>query len=302
MNVSSRYIEVKNAVSLIIDNEKLTKLLTSLYNLIHVRIVVFDEDFNEVFAIPKQYSAFCESINRIPKIRAACDRCAEAMCRKCAACDSLIVDTCHMGLTEVVTPLHENGAIIGYLMYGQFTNRNDGAAFIETVTGNGKKYGISTENFERNLRLVQYKNDDEITSISEIISTFAMYIYLEHIVSSKKDGMAFRILEYIDSNLDKDLSSSALCEEFSISRSNLYKLLSPYLIGGIADHILNRRIDRAKHLLKHTKDSVEAIAAMTGFLDVSYFKRVFKTRVGLSTYAYRIQFLNELEVTGDTPE
>ena len=61
-------------------------------------------------------------------------------------------------------------------------------------------------------------------------------------------------LDYIDSNLDKDLSSSALCEEFAISRSNLYKLLSPYLIGGIADHILNRRIDRAKHLLKHTKD------------------------------------------------
>ena len=286
-------------MSLIIDNEKLTKLLTSLYNLIHVRIVVFDENFNEVFAIPKQYSAFCESINSIPRIRAACDHCAEIMCRKCAACDSLIVDTCHMGLTEVVTPLHENGAIIGYLMYGQFTSRSDSKAFIETVTANGKKYGIPTENFERNLRLVQYKDDDEITSISEIISTFAMYIYLENIISCKKDGMAFRILDYIDNNLDKDLSSNALCEVFSVSRSSLYKLLSPYLISGIAEHILNRRIDRAKHLLKHTKESIETIAAMTGFLDVSYFKRVFKTRVGLSTYAYRIQYLNELEDSGE---
>ena len=69
-------------MSLTIDSEKLTKLIMSLYNLIHVRIVVFDENFHEVFAIPRRYSAFCESINSIPEMRAACDHCAEMMCRK----------------------------------------------------------------------------------------------------------------------------------------------------------------------------------------------------------------------------
>ena len=278
-------------MSLTIDNEKLTKLIMSLYNLVHVRIVVFDENFHEVFAIPRKYGALCESINGVPKMREACDHCAEMMCRKCAARGSLIVDTCHMGLTEAVAPIFENGAIIGYLMYGQFTNQRDRNALLKTVTGNGVKSGIPTDDFARSLESVQYKDDDEITGISEIIYVFAKYVYLENIVSSKKDGIAFRILEYIDNNLDKDLSSSALCDAFSVSRSNLYKILSPYISGGIADHVRNKRIERAKYLLWHTEYSASEISYMIGYYDVNYFKRVFSTKVGTSTYTYRMEHL-----------
>lgn len=282
-------------MSLTIDSEKLTKLIMSLYNLIHVRIVVFDENFHEVFAIPRRYSAFCESINSIPEMRGACDHCAEMMCRKCAAKGSLIVDTCHMGLTEAVTPIHENGAIIGYLMYGQFTNKRDRDALLKTVTENGRKAGVPTNDFARCLKSVQHKGDDEITSISEIINVFAKYVYLENIVSAKKDGMAFRILEYIDDNLDKDLSSSALCDVFSVSRSHLYKILSPYISGGIADHVMNKRIERAKYLLRHTEYPVDEVASMIGYYDVSYFRRVFKTKVGMPAYTYRMEHLTEIE-------
>lgn len=180
-------------------------------------------------------------------------------------------------------------------MYGQFTNQRDRNALLKTVTENGVKSGIPTDDFARSLESVQYKDDDEITGISEIINVFAKYVYLENIVSSKKDGMAFRILEYIDNNLDKDLSSSALCDAFSVSRSNLYKILSPYISGGIADHVMNKRIESAKYLLRHTEHSADEIASMIGYYDVNYFKRVFRAKVGTSTYTYRMEHLIETE-------
>jgi len=209
------------------------------------------------------------------------------MCRKCAACDSLIVDTCHMGLTEVVTPLHENGAIIGYLMYGQFTNRNDGAAFIETVTSNGKKYGISTENFERNLRLVQYKDDDEITSISEIISTFAMYIYLEHIVSCKKDGMASRILEYIDNNLDKDLSNEVLSKMCYLHPNHFIRFFKSKTNRTPASYVRQCRLETAKRLLENPDLRITEVASKVGIDDISLFSKQFKMFFSISPREYR---------------
>lgn len=281
-------------MSLTIDSEKLTELIMSLNNLIHVRIVVFDENFREVFAIPQRYEKFCESINRDPGMREACSRSAEMMCRKCAEKNCLIVDTCHMGLTEAVTPIHENGAVIGYLMYGQFTNNSDRKGLLETLIRNGRRAGIPTDDFKRLLQFVKYKDSDEITSISGIISVFAKYVYLDNIVTSKRDGMVFRILEYIDDNLDHDLSSQALCDVFSVSRSSLYKILSPYISGGIADHVMNRRIGRAKYLLCHTEYTVEEISEMVGYYDVGYFKRVFRKKVGISTYMYRMEHLTEI--------
>ena len=48
-----------------------------------------------------------------------------------------------------------------------------------------------------------------------------------------------------------------------------------------------RKVERAKELLRSTPDSVSAIASALGFLDVSYFVKLFKRFEGVTPLTYR---------------
>ena len=51
--------------------------------------------------------------------------------------------------------------------------------------------------------------------------------------------------------------------------------------------ITRRKVERAKELLRSTPDSVSAIASALGFLDVSYFVKLFKRFEGVTPLTYR---------------
>ena len=56
---------------------------------------------------------------------------------------------------------------------------------------------------------------------------------------------------------------------------------------GFQDYLTMLRINRAKELLRSTPDSVSAIASALGFLDVSYFVKLFKRFEGVTPLTYR---------------
>lgn len=51
--------------------------------------------------------------------------------------------------------------------------------------------------------------------------------------------------------------------------------------------LLDRRVDRARTLLRNTKLSLVEIACVSGFCDQAHFSRVFSSRVGISPGAWR---------------
>lgn len=51
--------------------------------------------------------------------------------------------------------------------------------------------------------------------------------------------------------------------------------------------LLDRRVDRARTLLRNTRLSMVEIACVTGFCDQAHFSRVFSSRVGISPSAWR---------------
>lgn len=51
---------------------------------------------------------------------------------------------------------------------------------------------------------------------------------------------------------------------------------------GVAEQIIEYRIDRARELLSSTASSVADIAREVGYADPKYFMRVFKRRTGLT--------------------
>ena len=92
------------------------------------------------------------------------------------------------------------------------------------------------------------------------------------------------ILRFIDQNLfDPALTPTQLCKAFGVSRAALYRLFEAY--GGVADHIRNRRLDRAYAQiidLQNTRSNISAVAGGLGFYDHAHFSHRFKERFGFA--------------------
>ena len=96
--------------------------------------------------------------------------------------------------------------------------------------------------------------------------------------------MRQRIQRHISAHLDSPaLQAEALCGQFRISRSQLYRLFEP--LGGVAHYIQEQRVTRACAELcnpAHDHRRIYEIAFALGFSSEAHFSRVFRSTFGLS--------------------
>lgn len=94
---------------------------------------------------------------------------------------------------------------------------------------------------------------------------------------------------YIDSDLARELSLSTIAEYLNLSPAYLSAIFKKEMGKTITDFINERRVSRAKTLLKTTSLQIQTIAQHCGFFDVHYFSRVFKKIAGKTPKSYRAE-------------
>lgn len=270
-----------------INVKKLTDLISSFYNLTGIKVAVFDSDFVEVLAYPPVHSPFCEMIHENRISRGECDKCMEVLCAKCAAQQTVIIEKCHTGLTEVIAPLTDGVSTIGYIMFGQFTNMGDNDAFVRDVTARCARYAIDSEQLITALSTIRYVSTEHVQDASKLLNALAVYIVFDKMAYAKGASTGYAVVSYIKENLKNDLSVQALCEKFYLSKSELYKITRPYMNETIAAFVKKERLAKAEDLLRYTDTPLWKIAENTGFSNVNYFLRTFKKEKGISAGKYR---------------
>ncbi|MCR8631652.1 MULTISPECIES: AraC family transcriptional regulator [Paenibacillus] len=93
------------------------------------------------------------------------------------------------------------------------------------------------------------------------------------------------ILDYIEQNLDQNLSLDQLEKEFYINKYYLIKLFKKYTGSTIHEYIIYKRISLAKKYLSQGSNVTEA-CMKSGFNDYSSFLRMFKKRIGVTPREY----------------
>ncbi|GCE08490.1 helix-turn-helix domain-containing protein [Dictyobacter aurantiacus] len=91
-----------------------------------------------------------------------------------------------------------------------------------------------------------------------------------------------RITSLIEDRLDEDLSLTELASEANLSPSHFANLFRQ--TTGLSPHhyIVQRRLERAQHLLTSTKLSISEIATMVGFYDHSHLVRQMRRVMGVT--------------------
>lgn len=96
-----------------------------------------------------------------------------------------------------------------------------------------------------------------------------------------------RLEAYLNEHYREDLTIERLSRLFYVSPSGLSHLFKERMGYSLKQYILRRRIGEAQTRLYTTQDSVQKIAAESGFEDAAYFSRLFTKYVGLPPVEYR---------------
>lgn len=103
----------------------------------------------------------------------------------------------------------------------------------------------------------------------------------------RKDEMRLiQICEYMEANVEKDLSSADIQKQFFISESSLQKLFQHKVGCGAMQHFQRLKIDRAKEMIREKKYNFSEISERLAFSSIHYFSRRFKAITGMTPSEY----------------
>lgn len=265
----------------------LKEVLRNFYTLTKIRVVIFDDSFHELASYPTRHSTYCRILRRDHKAESKCIRCDQEACIICKKSQKLYTYQCHAGLTETVVPIKTKSMIIGYIMFGQVLQTEDRNKLWQKICRNLSCFDIDTDELYNAFLRKKNISPEIISAAAKTMEISAGYLYLARKLILKEDTLAQKIDAYINSHIQEDLSASALCKHFCISKSRLYKISEQCFGLGIAEHIRSLRIHTAKQLLGDTDIPIYEIADRVGIHDYNYFTKVFKRETGVLPTLYR---------------
>ena len=98
--------------------------------------------------------------------------------------------------------------------------------------------------------------------------------------SKKKNRAVERILEYIKTNPEKDLSGDVLAKLFSYHKNHINKLIKQETGKSLSAYVRYVKIEYAKMLLSEELYSTSEVAVRLGYYDYSHFYKAFLLETG----------------------
>jgi AraC family transcriptional regulator len=96
-----------------------------------------------------------------------------------------------------------------------------------------------------------------------------------------------KILEYIESHLDQDLSLDTLASLANLSKYHFIDLFKQSMTMTPHQYVIQQRIQRAKELLSDRTLAISDVGLACGFANQSHFTRLFRKHTGVPPKAYR---------------
>ena len=135
--------------------------------------------------------------------------------------------------------------------------------------------------------------NDEVYGEWEIVSAIIelLVILKKYSLENTPDssGLISKAIEYINSNIMKNLTIDEICKKAHLSKFHFCRLFKNTTGRTVMEYVLETRIVMAKNMLLNEKLSVTEISNRCGFSSISYFSRVFKEKTGVTPLDYKKQ-------------
>lgn len=247
---------------------ELQGLLEDFYNLVGIKICVYDADGNELSFYPDRFTPFCGLLRSDIAMDKRCRECDESAIKRCKATKEAYIYTCHAGLTECIAPIIVNDKVLGYIAIGQIRQQEE-SDFL-TVNNDEK-----LKQFYHEMPIVE---NSKIVSALHIVQVCAYYKQFKKFLLEATYSFSARFEQYVREHLKECLDISVLMKEFRLSRRDLYQSVERAFSYKPAEYVKEQRLQYAYRLAQETSLSVTQIAEECGIYDYNYFSKQFKKR------------------------
>ncbi len=127
--------------------------------------------------------------------------------------------------------------------------------------------------------------EDLLTSFNKFIERVAS-LYTQEDRSYTFEVIS-RIQEIIETRLNDNITLESIASEMFFTPSYLSRLFKKETGKNFSDYLIDRRLEEAKILLLSTNRTVDSIAEETGYENANSFRRLFKSKIGMSASEYR---------------
>lgn len=141
--------------------------------------------------------------------------------------------------------------------------------------------------YEIEIEYVDYyriiNNYDSIDQLMDVLK-----IYIENSIQNPiPNEFVKRILDFIDANYSQDITLIDLSRKFNISMGYLSMLIKKETGRNYSEHIIIKRLNLAKELLKDEKLTIIEVVHRIGYTDYYYFNKLFKKYMGITPGKYK---------------
>ena len=98
-----------------------------------------------------------------------------------------------------------------------------------------------------------------------------------------------RVRDYVEAHLDEDLSLTALADIACLSPYHFSRSFKEAVGVGPQRYVIQRRLERAKTMLRRTREPLALIALEAGFGDQSHFTTIFRREMGVTPGRFRAE-------------
>ena len=272
------------------DKVKMNNMLKDFYTISKITMSVWDADFNQLTFYPSPMASICTKIKSCPRGKQQCLESDIAALKMAAATKKEYTFTCHAGLVDTVVPISYNDEIIAYIMFGQIRDTEGDFSQLEKVKSVCAQHGMRGQEVEECYEGLPVLNKEQISAVINLFKMCIPYFYISEAIKKEENLLASEINNYIETNISSNLSVSQLSKHFRISVNELYQISHKFFGTTIKEHIIQKRIDKAKHYLTTTNFPISSISVKVGYQDYNYFIRTFKARVGCTPLVWRKKF------------
>ena len=267
----------------IYNQNKLRELARDFYNLVGLKVCIYDANEDELAFFPEKLSPFCAILREDKEMNQRCLECDRKAFAECKKTHKQHFYTCHAGLLEYMSPVVYGDKIIGYMVLGQIkAEKNRDFEKISHRLPEEKR-----EELQKCYEKLSTISLGKLKSAMRILDACTGYEYLKGLLELSDNKIDLRIADYVSENLAAPLSVSALCSEFHLSHSEVYSISKRYFNSTPAEYIKVRRLSKACELLRKTDMQINKVGVECGFPDYNYFSKVFKREYKISPREYR---------------
>ena len=262
------------------------ELIDSIALSFNVRITFFSVTRDEyLVGYHLQDSDFCSMIQTKLGIRYRCLALDTRMCAKCKRLGEKITYRCHAGLSEVIVPVYIEKQLMAFACLGQFRMSDD---IPREMTEMWKEAGYPEEELRKAFYERPKYTEEQLKRILYIFSTSIEYLLSTARLKLRKPQLLEEILDYIDENIEKDITIGEVAEKTSKSTSTITHKVKETLGFSFKDLLIEKKLLHFEALMKKDPDMpIQEAAARVGYADPLYFSRLYRKKRGATPSSFQ---------------